>query len=468
MPPRLRLHDRIVVPFGLVALAATGVVALVALSVTTRAVGAHEEERLRGGAAVLERSDFALNPSILRAVRAVTGAEIVTWEASGAILATTFDAERSGLLRLVTSPEATREALAAREGAVARRDLRCEVPCFAVYRKLADRHGTLVALVRESSEIREATRATSRAILVAAGLSLVAMIAFSRAVARRVTAPLERLVAFARGVSPTGSAGRAPVGADEIGRLGAAFNEMLDRLELSRDALLRSEKLAVAGLLAARVAHDVRNPLSAVKLQTQMLHDGLRDPEQRSLAAAALRDIEEVERVVRDLLELARPGALARQLSRIEDVVTEALAQLGPGLEHRKIVAVTELAGDLPRVDLDRGRFKLALVNVILNAADAMPTGGRMSVRARAVDGGAGVELEVCDDGVGVDPAAAERVFDPFYSTKTEGVGLGLVNARAVVRSHGGRIGLTPRQPRGTCVTIWLPAAPAGRGASDG
>jgi signal transduction histidine kinase len=243
---------------------------------------------------------------------------------------------------------------------------------------------------------------------------------------------------------------------------------MLDRLEVSRDALLRSEKLAVAGLLAARVAHDVRNPLSAVKLQTQMLHDGLRDPEQRSLAAAALRDIEEVERVVRDLLELARPGALARQLSRIEEVVAETLAQLSPGLEHRKIVPVTELAGDLPRVDLDRGRFKLALSNVILNAADAMPTGGRISVSARAVDGGAGVELEVCDDGIGVDPAAAERVFDPFYSTKTEGVGLGLVNARAVVRSHGGRIGLSPRKPRGTCVTIWLPAAPAGRGAQGG
>jgi two-component system, NtrC family, sensor kinase len=466
MATPLRLHDRIVVPFGLVALAATGVVALVALSVTTRAMGAHEEERLRGGAAVLERSDFALNPSILRAVRAVTGAHVVTWETGGAILATTFDAGRSDLLRSVTAPEVTREALAAPEGAMLRRDLTCDLPCFAVYRKLSDRRGTLVALVRESSEIREATRATSRAILVAAGLSLVAMIAFSRAVARRVTAPLERLVAFARGVSPTGSAERAPVGEDEIGRLGVAFNEMLDRLELSRDALLRSEKLAVAGLLAARVAHDVRNPLSGVKLQTQMLHDGLRDPEQRSLAAAALRDIEEVERVVRDLLELARPGALARQLSRIEEVVGETLAQLGPRLEHRKIVTVTDLAPNLPGVDLDRGRFKLALANVILNAADAMPTGGTLSVSARAMD--AGVEIEVCDDGIGVDPAAAERVFDPFYSTKTEGVGLGLVNARAVVRSHGGRIVLSPRLPRGTCVTIGLPAGPAGRGASRG
>jgi len=277
-------------------------------------------------------------------------------------------------------------------------------------------------------------------------------------VTRRVTRPLEHLVAFTRDASPGASEQRAIAGDDEVGRLAAAFNEMFDRLDQAQAALVRSEKLALTGLLAARVAHDIRNPLSSIKMQTQLLAQSKMDGERAGpVLQAVLRDIAQVESVVRDLLELARPGELKRTRSSLNDAVTEVLQQLAPQLTHRKIAAATRFAPGLPAPDLDVGRFKQALLNVMVNAADAMPNGGTLQVSTRAEAAGSTLVLEVCDDGVGIEPELLGRVFDPFVSTKREGVGLGLVNAKAVVESHGGRIAVAPREPRGTCVSIWLP-----------
>src|SRR5207253_11141053 len=122
------------------------------------------------------------------------------------------------------------------------------------------------------------------------------------------------------------------------GRLAAAFNDMIDRLDRSREALVRSEKLALAGLMAARVAHDIRNPLFSMKMQTQLLSAQLgASGEHRALVEAVLRDIQQLESVVRDLIELARPGELKPQPTSLNDVVTSVLQQLSPQLAHRKV-----------------------------------------------------------------------------------------------------------------------------------
>jgi signal transduction histidine kinase len=168
-----------------------------------------------------------------------------------------------------------------------------------------------------------------------------------------------------------------------------------------------------------------------------------------------IHDINQVERVIHDLVETARPGDLKREPTSVNQVIEDALRQLAPQFTHRKVVVRTTLRSDLPNVSLDATRFRQALLNVLVNASEAMTAGGTISVESR-VDG-AGVVIQICDEGTGIDPAIADRVFDPFVSTKREGVGLGLVNAKAVVEGHGGRITLSPRQPVGTCATIVLP-----------
>jgi len=174
------------------------------------------------------------------------------------------------------------------------------------------------------------------------------------------------------------------------------------------------------------------------------------------LVSAVLHDISQVESVIRDLIELARPGELRLVPVDLNAVIRVTIRQLDARLSHRKVTPSLVLPDRLPLVMIDTERFTQALLNVIINAIDAMPEGGTLTVTTHAEAGS--VIVDVDDEGVGIDPALVDRVFDPFVSSKPEGVGLGLVNARAVVEGHGGRIQLSPRQPRGTRARIILPA----------
>ena len=453
---RLRLHHRIVIPFAIVAIVATVAAAFVTLSVTSSALQQRLRSQLGSAAGVISRGDLALNPLILRNLHEVIHAHIVTIDATGQVVVATAEASPD-VLRVATDAVAG-DSDSIDDSAPARvTEGDCDVPCLVAVRAVIGRPGYHVAIVSETSELTAATSAVARTILLTAAFSILVMVLVSQFLVRRVTAPLDRLVAFTRDLSPTNRNQRAQVGHDEVGALAQAFNEMLTRLDQAQESLVKSEKLALAGLIAARVAHDIRNPLSSIKMQTQMLRTrAAADPEDQESLTAVLHDIEQVESVIRDLLELARPGELRLKREPLDIVISEVLTQLALQFRHRKISVVTDLTGGLPDVAVDRPRFKQALLNVLVNASDAMPTGGVITLASRAPVPGE-VLLEVCDDGVGVDPATLPHVFDPFVSTKPDGVGLGLVNAKAVVEAHGGRIELTARAPRGTCVSIWLP-----------
>jgi signal transduction histidine kinase len=459
---RLSLHYRILIPFALVALLATGVTAYVALQVAIRAVQARVQGQISNAVILITQGDFAANPTILRSVKAIAGAEVLTFDEQGRILASTF--ERGDPLAQLVVDEAIQNSVVPRDLEDATlAEISCEGRCAVAYRRLPADPSVIVGVMATASEIQGATRTVTRTIIIAALLSLTALIAVSYVVAGRISTPLDALVRFTHDVS-VGSVGaaapvaRAPVGTDEVGRLSAAFNQMLERLERSQSALVKSEKLGLAGLMAARVAHDIRNPLSSIKMRTQLLDAQLAEPRQRADLAAVQHDIVTIEAVIRDLIEVARPSDVRLRPESLNDLVRALVDHVSPQFAHRRIRIELALAPSLPLLMLDAERFKGALLNVILNAADAMSSGGTLVIRSLPVDGGA--VLEVSDDGTGIDAAIIERVFDPFVSTKRDGVGLGLVNTKAVVESHGGTVTLLPRTPRGTTATIRLPLPP--------
>jgi signal transduction histidine kinase len=454
---RLPLQYRIVLPTVAAALVAMAATTYVGARVTASALRSRLESQLISSASAVGWRDFALNSRILASLSAVVGAEVVTLSPAAEVRASSLDARQGAVI------EAARRVvpLAPAAGATPRvSDADCGYPCLLAYRQVEGLSGAVVVLVADASPLVAATNAVVRTMLLSALLSVLVLIVVSQLVARRVTAPLGRLVHFVR-TAPTQGAARATVGDDEIGALAEAFNTMLDRLDESRVALVRSEKLGLAGLFAARVAHDIRNPLSSIKMQTQLLRSKLpTGTEDHETLGAVLHDVSQVESVVRDLMDLANPGDLSLRPGDLNAVLREALAQLSAQLAYRKIRVELVLADPLPSVAIDALRFRQALINVIVNGSEAMHTGGELRVSTGA-DGGT-AWIRICDDGVGIDPALVERVFDPFVSTKPEGVGLGLVNVKSVVEGHGGGITLEPRQPRGTCAFIWLPVAQHG------
>lgn len=460
---RLRIYDKIVVPFVLMAIVATVAASLVALSLISNTLTSRVDSQIASGAALVSHSLFALNPSILEQVKSIAGGDVITFSSDGRVLAATLDPGGNGrLIAAVTDREATRAAEAGAGTNPLMRDVELDGVDYAIaYHRVLARPDTFVAVVANTSAMAGSERAARRTVLVGAGLSLLLLIIVSRFVARRVAAPLEELLAFTRDVIPGTTARRATVsGDDEVARLAQAFNDMLDRLQASQEAQVRSEKLALAGLLAARVAHEVRNPLSSIKMLTQLLRSRLHradEEDNRALLDSVLHDIDQVETVVRGMLELAKPGELNIRRTPLSAIVEDVLRQVSPQMAHRKIEVETALAADLPELPLDQQRFRQALLNIIVNAADAMPDGGTLSITAGRTPEGSSVVLDVCDDGVGIDPMVTGRLFDAFVSTKRDGVGLGLVNTKAIIESHGGTIGLTPRQGRGTRARITLP-----------
>ena len=451
---RLRLHHRIVIPVVFVALATTAIAAFVSLSVTRRALEARVVSQLAGASLAVSRSDFAVNQTILRRVKEITGADVMTYTLDGRVLATTA-ADDAGA-SLFATVSADRSISSASEGSTVVRQTTCAtVPCYVAYTRLTTSPNTVVALVEEASELNAATTAIQRTILLSAALGGVVLVLVSQVVAARVTRPLDRLLVFTREVAGGSTERRAPVGNDEIGALAGAFNDMLDRLEAAQKAVVRSEKLALTGFLAARVAHDIRNPLSSLKMQAQLLRSRVPPGEGQLMVGAILHGVDQVESVVRGLLELARPGEVNARSTPLNEVVREVLEHMRLQLDHSKIAVAADLAPSLPPIPLDAPRFKQALLNVITNALEAMPGGGTLQVTTRKEDNA--VLLSICDDGIGVDPAMLDSVFDPFVSSKRDGVGLGLVNTKSIVESHGGTVLLTSRNPRGTCVSISLP-----------
>jgi signal transduction histidine kinase len=444
---RLPLQYRIVLPTVAAALLAMAATTYVGARVTASALRSRLEAQL-----ISAWRDFALNSRILVSLSAVVGADVVTLSPAAEVLASSLGTRQGSII------EAARRVVPSAPAAEAPprvSDADCGYPCLLAYRQVEGLRGSVVVLVADASPLAVATSAVVRTMLVSAVLSVVVLIVVSQVVARRVTAPLDRLVRFVGTASPQDAA-RTEVGDDEIGALAGAFNSMLDRLDQSRVALIRSEKLGLAGLFAARVAHDIRNPLSSIKMQTQLLRSKLETgTEDRETLSAVLHDVAQVESVVRDLMDLANPGVLALRPGDPNAVLRDALEQLSAQLAYRKIRVELALADPLPSVAIDTLRFRQALVNLLVNGSEAMHTGGALQVATGCED--STVWIRICDDGVGIDPALVERVFDPFVSTKPEGVGLGLVNVKSVVEGHGGGIRLEPRQPRGTCAHIWLP-----------
>lgn len=454
---RLRLHHRIVLPFAAVAIVATVGAAWVAFNVTTATLAAHIRQDVVSATDFVSRNGVALNPGILTAVRKVTGAEAVTFGPRG-VLATTLSGpgEQALVQRVIVGAS----GLHIRGDAPTVIELAGDPSIYVAYRVVEGQPGAVVALMHENTEVERVNRTLMRTIVGAAAVSLLFMILVSEFVARRVTAPISRLAIFAQAVSTSQATGRAESGRDEVGRLGAAFNDMLERLDQAQSAVVRSEKLSLAGLFAARVAHDVRNPLSSIKMQTQLLKASVAEgSEAREMAEAMLQDIAQVEFVVKGLLDVAKPGQLQRVACDLNGLLSGILRQVGPQCRHRHIQVHASLADDIPRMLLDPDRLTQAFLNIVVNATEALREGGTLEVSSRLSPDGDSVIVEVDDDGVGLDDQSASRAFDPFVTTKPGGVGLGLVNAKAAVVGHGGTIALMPRRPTGTRVIVTLPLA---------
>jgi two-component system sensor histidine kinase AtoS len=254
----------------------------------------------------------------------------------------------------------------------------------------------------------------------------------------------------------------------ELGVIGV-FRD-LTRVRQLEDRLRRSDRLAAIGELAAGLAHEIKNPLTSLLTFSRHLPRRFEDPDFRQKFQSVVpRELERINTIVERLLELARPARLTFKPLRLPALLERVLELYGERLEAQSVRVVRDWRRDVPVVWVDQEALYRALVNLVANALDAMPRGGSLTLRvawseaealASARAGTRRVAVEVEDSGAGIEPADLDRVFNPFFSTKEGGTGLGLALTQKIVEDHGGSIDVRSAPGAGALFRIVLPLMP--------
>ena len=317
------------------------------------------------------------------------------------------------------------------------------------------------------------------------GLVALVLLVFAYfALTRLIVRPLESLTRAAERVASGATRLEVPRrGARELIDLGLSLKTMTERLlhdeqalrkkvnEVERatlelrsaqESLVRSERLASVGRLAAGLAHEIGNPIAAlIGLEDLLLQEGISDEEQRDFIERMRKETERIHRILGDLLQFARPTAAdserALEPGRVEVAVHETATLVSPQRALRDVQLSLDIHPDLPPVTLSREHLVQVMLNLVLNAADAVGEGGRITISAAARDGS--VRLQVEDDGPGVAAEVRPRLFEPFVTTKEvgKGTGLGLAVCRGLIEAAGGTITLDEDYTEGARFVIDLP-----------
>jgi signal transduction histidine kinase len=346
------------------------------------------------------------------------------------------------------------------------RILEREVPAFSPQSVL--RWGSVkigISLEPMYARVREVQK-----VLLLIGLGgFVLGIAGATVLARRITRPLQRLVEgtirIARGDFSQSIA--IPAGRDEVGDLARSFDGMTAQLLRAREQteeanrkLVQHEKLASIGRMAATIAHEIRNPLTSVKLNIQKMaeEEGLADAVRPHLGLS-LEGIDQIERFIKELLNFTRVSELSLERWPLDQIVEESVKVVREVLDQKGIVVERSCAPGLPPVLADADKLRQVFLNVLRNAHEALERGGRIGIACDTVrDGGRTmVRVRITDDGPGISEKDRPNIFEPFYTTKPSGFGLGLANARKIVEQHGGSIAIGRKRGRGSAFVILIP-----------
>jgi two-component system, NtrC family, sensor histidine kinase HydH len=298
------------------------------------------------------------------------------------------------------------------------------------------------------------------------GLALAAVIASAAAaaglLAGRVTRPLRELTRATRELARRKES--TPVVRtrlrDEVGELADAFNQMTIELRRAQSQLLDAEKFAFVGEVAAGIAHEVRTTLGVLRSSAQLLQPRLESEggESAELVHIMLEEVERLDAVVTELLSVGRPRDLALEIRHLSDPVFRAVESAAPRARG-KGVAIEKLAdGPEPPTLCDEEQMYQVALNLVLNAIEVLPAGGTVTV-AICGDGNGMTGFEVRDDGPGVPEKIRDRIFQPFFTQREGGTGLGLTFVERVVHEHGGRVSLDTEVGRGSVFRVLLPVA---------
>ena len=283
--------------------------------------------------------------------------------------------------------------------------------------------------------------------------------------ARRYTHPIQRLVLKVRKVANGDLSVHVPVeSSDEIGELAESFNEMVEQLRQRKDLeerLHEAEHLSRVGQLASGIAHEIRNPLNYISLAIDHMKGEVKNgsPESRDeilrIADTIKEEVRKANYMVLNFMNYGRPLKLRKSQVEYRKIVDRALMVLADKLKEMRVDVAIDIPEDLPLINCDQELFRNCLFNFITNAAQSMPDGGQITIGASC--DGERFSLTFRDQGQGIPEEELEKIFQPYFTTKEAGIGLGLAITERIIKEHGGEIFVESSPETGTLFTVLMP-----------
>ena len=331
-------------------------------------------------------------------------------------------------------------------------------------RQFKDFYTKRIALLKEQSYAQAERLRLIAGTAVLAVLLLGVVLAF--VLVNDILEPLRRLAQEANpGARPEETEDEVKALSRSVRGLIEGFDQTQTELEKSREHLLQAEKMVVVGKLAASMAHSIRNPLTSVKMRLFSLDRSLDlNPQQREDFQVISEEVVHIDSLVQSFLEFSRPPKLRMQMISPSEIVDLALKLMTHRLESYQVSVQVERHERLPVVQADPDRLKEVLVNIMVNACEAMKGGGTIVIREEeTLDASLGqvAVVRIRDNGPGIEEGLRARIFEPFFTTKEEGSGLGLSIAVRIVEEHGGRLNLESRKGQGAAFSLILPVTAA-------
>jgi signal transduction histidine kinase len=346
-----------------------------------------------------------------------------------------------------------------------------EIPVFAgeetEAENVSDYWGSVKVGLSLEDIHKEIRRTRFMLILIGCGGFLLGM-AGAVLLARRITEPLKTLVEGTHRISRGDFSQTITVRSeDEIGGLARSFNEMTrdlletrQRMEDANRKLIQAEKLASIGRISATIAHEIRNPLTSVKLNIQKLlqNEDLGEEEKEHLSISQ-EGIGLIEKFIKELLNFTRVSDLNLERFSILQIIEESLKLLRNSFQEKKIILERSCPSDLPSVVVDGDKMRQVFLNILRNAVEAVDEGGKVGLAFSLVkeNGVKRIRIRISDNGSGIAEKDWENIFEPFFTTKPSGFGLGLSNARKIVEQHMGSIKVVKKKGRGTAFEVRIP-----------
>jgi len=247
--------------------------------------------------------------------------------------------------------------------------------------------------------------------------------------------------------------------------IGIENAQLYENMKNTKKIMLRADRLASLGTHAAGLAHEIRNPLVAIKTFTQLLPERFDDEEFRNyFSTVAAGEIDRISTLVTELLEFSRPSGPFFQQENLNDILDKMITLIKTEAKQKELTIETTLADDLPTVTVDKEQMKQVFINILLNAIQATPEKGTILVATRKIvksNGGPGfVQVEISDTGIGIPEEELDKIFTPFFTTRAKGSGLGLAISHQIIQEHEGTIDVKSVDKKGTTFIINLPTNP--------